>query len=296
MYSHESMPLTFSERNNLVQKPYLPSKVISENLRTGLWNAFLKTCWANIFDWQLDNETTLYKAKSIDNMLVRELWEKQFKLPLDELTQLYFVRSDIKKKFLTEEWYKIYDLIEFIATTFSGYAPIKKFVVECNHILKNEGSQYRFVDGLLIQVTSEEEISALEKTMNETRPITTVYTHLSEAAKLMSKRTDPDYRNSIKESISAVEAICKIITKQNNATLDNALKEIETKQKVQIHPALTTAFRKIYSYTSDADGIRHALMEDANLDLEDATFMLMTCSNFVHYLIAKSAKSNISLN
>lgn len=63
-----------------------------------------------------------------------------------------------------------------------------------------------------------------------------------------------------------------------------------------MHSDLKEAFKKLYGYTSDADGIRHALMDESNLDFEDAKFMLVSCSAFTNYLIAKAAKSNIKLN
>ena len=43
----------------------------------------------------------------------------------------------------------------------------------------------------------------------------------------MTDRKTPNYRNSIKESISAVEALCKIITENEKATLGKALKIID---------------------------------------------------------------------
>lgn len=73
---------------------------------------------------------------------------------------------------------------------------------------------------------------------------------------LLTNKKNPDYRNSIKESISAIEALCKIKTNDDKATLRKALNLIE--QKYGLHPALKGAFEKLYGYSSDADGIRHA--------------------------------------
>jgi hypothetical protein len=92
---------------------------------------------------------------------------------------------------------------------------------------------------------------------------------------------------SIKESISAVESAAKSVTGLKKATLDEALKEL--REKAGLHPALEKAFRSLYGYTSEADGIRHALMEEANVRFEDAKFMLVSCSAFVNYLISKLA-------
>jgi hypothetical protein len=102
----------------------------------------------------------------------------------------------------------------------------------------------------------------------------------------MSDRQTPDYRNSIKESISAVESACIIISGDKNATLGKALKIIE--DRYSLHGALKSAFEKLYGYTSDAQGIRHALLDEPNLDFYDAKFMLVTCTTFINYLIGKT--------
>ena len=124
-------------------------------------------------------------------------------------------------------------------------------------------------------------------------PLKPVRVHLEKSLELLSDRKSPDYRNSIKESISAVEAICRLITKDKKATLGQALKEVET--KVGLHGALKNAFSNLYGYTSSADGIRHALLDEPKLSFEDAKFMLVSCSAFINYLISKAEKAKIKL-
>ncbi|KAB0477571.1 hypothetical protein, partial [Pseudomonas vancouverensis] len=113
-----------------------------------------------------------------------------------------------------------------------------------------------------------------------------VQLHLNQALKLMSDRQNPDYRNSIKESISAVESICKIITQDDKATLGKALKIIE--EKYSLHAALKSSLSQLYGYASDGDGIRHAMLEESILSYIDAKFMLVSCTNFINYLIEKT--------
>ena len=74
--------------------------------------------------------------------------------------------------------------------------------------------------------------------------------HLSEALKLFSDKEQPDYRNSIKESISAVEVLCRELT--GESTLGNALKKLES-QVVAIQSQLKEAFIKLYAYTNQPD-------------------------------------------
>jgi len=95
----------------------------------------------------------------------------------------------------------------------------------------------------------------------------------------LSDRNKPDYRNSIKESISAVEYIVGKITGKH--TLGNGLKKLG---KV-IPKTLKVAFEKLYAYTNDVGGIRHALNDaKENVTFKEAKFMLVVCSAFINYL------------
>jgi len=105
----------------------------------------------------------------------------------------------------------------------------------------------------------------------------------SEGLDFLSNRSKPDYRNSIKESISAVEAFCQKITSDDKATLGIALAKIEKNHA--LHPSLKSSFKSLYGYTSDASGIRHALTDTSkDPSFEEAKFMLVSCSAFINYL------------
>ena len=62
-----------------------------------------------------------------------------------------------------------------------------------------------------------------------------------------------------------------------------------------IHPAMEKSFLSLYGYTSDEDGIRHAMTDEPNVTADDAKFMLISCSSFVNFLISKCAMANIKL-
>ena len=114
-------------------------------------------------------------------------------------------------------------------------------------------------------------------------PHNAVNKHLQKALTLLSDRKNPDYPNSMKESISAVEALCKKITGDDKATLGKALDSLK-KAQLPLHPSLLIAFDRLYGYTSDAGGIRHGSIDIATVDYPLAKFMLVTCSAFVDYI------------
>jgi redox-regulated HSP33 family molecular chaperone len=78
----------------------------------------------------------------------------------------------------------------------------------------------------VLKSVGKTELEAIEQASNS--PYASVNTHIKKALLLYSDRKKPDYENSIKESISAVEAMCCTITgmKGASATLGTALKNV----------------------------------------------------------------------
>ncbi|WFN59167.1 MULTISPECIES: hypothetical protein [unclassified Synechococcus] len=146
--------------------------------------------------------------------------------------------------------------------------------------LARENSAYRFVEGQIAEITSKAEIEAVEMAIEAAGPYAGVSSHLTSALALMSDRTSPDYRNSIKESICAVESLAKQIAKKPSATLGVVLNELERTHA--LHPALKSAFSSLYGYTSNAQGIRHAPLDEPTLSKSDARFILVCCSALVN--------------
>jgi len=213
------------------------------------------------------------------------LWLHHFKQALDTLDHSWGkVLDQLRDHFFQAEWYEVYDFIEFVSTHYDDDGRNQKFRETCNRFLEREMSAYRFVSDQITRVVDEEEIQSIEDAVSVQQDA--VREHLNRALALMSDRKSPDFRNSIKESISAVEALALHILGEKKGTLGALLARVE--EKAGLHPALKTAFSKLYGYTSDADGIRHALLEESDLDFEDAKFMLVACSAFINYTVAKA--------
>lgn len=190
------------------------------------------------------------------------------------------------------EWYLKFDLIEYSISSLRKLMPdgdrgylqiVNAFIALLNNTFKRLNYAYRVVDDQIVEITDQEEIAAIEEAIHQT---SSVKTHLSEALKHLSNRPEPDYRNSIKESMSAVEALCREIT--GETTLGPALTALK-KNGIEIPTFLQSGIEKLYVYTNDSrTGIRHALMNDAEVPaFEEAKYMLVTCSAFVNYIQGK---------
>lgn len=269
-------------------KSVIQTDTIDDDLKNALWNGLTIFYW----DGKVKNDWIEHNPNDVIVLLTR-IWIHFFKNRLDEMPKSFDrLQPVIKKFFYGCEWYQIYDFIEFIPLNYTRdhYSQTNESFIEyCNNVFERELSAYRFVNGTLTQISSKEEVESIEEALIITDTLKPVKTHLNRALELFSDRKTPDYRNSIKESISAVESYCSILTGNPKATLGQALKQIEKDNN--IHPALKNSFSSLYGYTSDADGIRHALLDDDNLNQEDAKFMLVACSAFINYLRQKETKT-----
>lgn len=215
------------------------------------------------------------------NSLVISLWLHYFKKPIDTIEEYWeYCLEKLRKHFFAAEWFEVYDFVEFVSNHGSRESK-QKFIEMANSYLERENSAYRFVDGRIVEITSAEEIEEVEAAVAGGGKYPGVQTHLKTALALLSDRKSPDYRNSIKESISAVESLAKQLAGNEGGTLGAVLKTLENAKK--LHPAMKSAFSSLYGYSSDADGIRHALLEESNLTKADARFMLVCCSAFINY-------------
>jgi hypothetical protein len=283
---------SFSHRHG-----YKPIKSIAQvesmddDLRTSLWNEL------DTFYWK--TAKTQYSLEGSDNreirLLLQELWSKYFVLPLDTIGYSWSPPySHIRQYFFGCSWNEAYDFIEFVPKHYTSASKKNDFFrASCNLVMEREVSGYRFIEDKIVPISSKEEIAEIEEAMRVPDTLSPVAIHLESALEKFSDRKSPDYRNSIKESISAVETISSLIAGKEKAELTDALKTL--REKIEIHPALRDAFIKLYGYTSDEDGIRHALLEEPKLDSEDAKFMLIACSAFVNYLKVKAMKAGLHL-
>ncbi len=281
--------MLFYQRRGL--KPFekaIQTDSLDDELRYGLWSCF-HVCY-------LKQHDGMYGSLSGSNLegLFIQYWHNFFKFPIDNLNtrDIDVPAKFVRKWFLKAEWHEVYDFLEFtIANSPEWFADDFREMV--NDVLQRENSAFRFVDNEITEITSPEEIEAVESAIADTSGLSGVQAHLKQALQHLSDRKRPDYRNSIKEAISAVEAVSQHVTGDGKATLGKALGVLEGKQ--QLHPALKQAFSKLYGYTSDADGIRHSMLEESSLSYSDGKFMLVACSAFINYVLARCAEDGIEI-
>jgi hypothetical protein len=274
----------FSQRVGAVPTPTnIQIGSMNPDLQNSLWNAIYDRFHAGRTYWY---EAAQFAARN------------HFKVAADGL------RSDndsshqwLRGKVLGGQWFEVYDIVEFFAVYIDvickpkdAYRPSyyteqqAQFVAELNVILARELSGYRFIKGVLAPISDPVEVEAIEKAMQS--PDGGVGTHIRSALSLLGRRPAPDYRNSIKESVSAVESAVNTLAGTSEGGVSKAIEVLSA--KTEIHPALKAAIKQLYGYSSNEDGIRHAILEQKDIGYAEASFMLVACSALVNFLAEKA--------
>ena len=255
---------------------------IDTDLRNSLWNVIKLFFLDNMYK-ETYKITSYYEFAQI-------LWMNFFKIPVDNLsTNDYETESFIRDYYFKAEWYEVYDFLEFlIKLEYVTYT--EDLITNANSILENEFSGYRIIDKLICPISNELEIGEIEEALNIHNSFTAfngVNIHLANALQKLSDRKNPDFRNSIKESISALETAFRVLT--GESTLGKALNVLDSKG-IKIDEQLKAGYEKIYAFTNNKQsGIRHAIVDEhIEPEFSDAKYILLLCSSMINYLVEKN--------
>lgn len=288
-----SLELPFKQRIGVEKIPDpLNENELSNPLRNQLWSLLFTR-----IDQQSDYNGYVRSSGEWFKIL-QNVHTNYWHSPIDEFNPNGKFLSKLKDIIFNKACIEVVGLIEFI--------------LRCNYCPQSlkEATKYAFDTHLsywsLILIdngkptflarTSEHQELILSEALGFTASVSAFAgsnTHLKNAIKNLGEGSFPD---SVKDSISAVESAVKIIAKDESATLPSALKKLND-SGIEIHASLRTAIDKIYSYTSDEKGVRHALLDkESRVDLTDALFMLGACSSFVCYLVGKARAAKMISN
>ena len=276
--SEEYLP--FSQREGLVPiPPQLKLGEVSEELRRLLEYYFNGEIIRGSNYWGNDR---LCCFKESHNKLARDFYVKFLSLSIENFSYDPKGIDEALRKALGElDFAALFDLVEFFvrhsATTTQFKSDLKNAFTEAR-------AAYRIIDSKIVAIGTGEQGKAYVRAVANTEQsnVPSARTHLLEAGEKLRRG---DWAGSVRESIHSVEATAVKLA-PNTDTLGKALQVIEKKQ--HLHGALKSAFGQLYGYSSDEEGVRHALVLDGkpNVTEADALFMLGACASFVSYLLA----------
>ena len=198
---------------------------------------------------------------------------------------IYF---SIKDVIASAPYNEVLDIIEYICNLLEPCSGTATVYQKFNNLFEQECIGYRFVSKQIVPITDESEAQEIGQACQT--PFDGARAQLQKALGFLSDREHPDYKNCIKESISAVESVCKVISGNEKAALKDALNSLIA-NGINIHGSLKSAILALYGYASDEGGIRHSEREtESTVTFEEAKFMMVTCSAIVNYLVAEYGK------
>ena len=269
------MATSFSDRIGVTKpKDVLQVETVDADLRNGLWQACIEHHFKK-FNRYYANDSSF--QSNMTNVYVNFFKKSSDNIPYGHEAGIQKLRD----WFFKAEWWSVYNFIEFLMQ--GRHTP---FVDRVSFFLEREKSGYRVIGAKLVPITDPVEIAEVVATASLGETFEGAREHIHTSISLFSQKPNPDYRNAIKEAISAVESAARVITGNPKAALGDALKTIN--EKMSIHPALREAMNKLYGYSSDEGGIRHAMLEESNIDEAEAKFMIVACSAFVNFCVQRS--------
>ncbi|WP_020599183.1 AbiJ-NTD4 domain-containing protein [Spirosoma panaciterrae] len=257
----------YSSKNNTIGIP-----------RSGMFYDYTYSLWSDLLGWE---SSTIPATKS----------------GLIPAFKGYLLRKDLPwfdfLKFVEKALTNYLDTLKSYGSGLIEDPAFEKYTQRVNKIFAEESCGYRFLGNYLAPIIDEIELNEVADALARTDSISSVKSHLKNALMLLSDRERPDYNNSVKESISAMEALFRLIAQKPNATLSQVIEDVE--KKTGIHTKLKMAIKYLYDWTSDASGVRHAKKGDATENFDSAKLALVTCSGLVNYLLAKSQEAGLTL-
>ncbi len=286
--------LTFSQRYDYEPLPQpMQLEELSDDLRREIWNHMRRFLF--LFREQYSITGYMFRDGEITRFIEYALG-KLLKLPHDEIkTDHDSAMSQFKGIIEGGKFNKVLDLIEIVAN--SDSLTIKFIIQKQELIWAIRGQFAQHAAAYWLDVSSRpfqfyprsnrEQGEATRQAIETIRESSMegASTHLRQAAEHINAQ---QYGDSIADSIHAVESVARIIGSQANRTLTPALDSLEHAGLLK-HSALKQGFEKLYGYTSDEQGIRHALLDKNSPDvgLDEAVFMFGSCASFAAYLVNK---------
>ena len=277
--------LTFSQAQGYEELPRpLKLEELPSNARTQIWNAFYSSIDASV----QRNEYGVFVAGGWRDILyAKHVWYDN--LPIDEWdTSFEDLTHGIRRSIAALPFNQVFDLIQFVLRQ-PKCPPYLVDMMKGAFVF----SRLAYVidetpPPTIIPAVTDAEGNTIIESLQTLRQagLDGSASHLRKASEGINGN---DWAGSIRESIHAVESVARQLDPEASKTLRPALASLEKRET--LHPALKEAFNRLYGYTSDEQGVRHALLHQANpnVGMDEAVFMLGACASFASYLWRKHA-------
>lgn len=177
------------------------------------------------------------------------------------------------------DWYKIYDIIEILASKLSSESDIKYFHEEINAYFKEKGIGWKLENGRIESRGDEEFEVAVKDVVQilEERELSTAKREINEAIKCISRRPEADITGAIQHSLAALECVSREVAGDKKMTLGELIKNHPEMVPVPLDKAISM----MWGFSSEQG--RH-LREGRTPKFEEAELMVHLSASLCSYL------------
>ncbi len=215
--------------------------------------------------------------------------ERDSVLQLDDV-QLFNIVEQI---FLTCDWWRLFDICELMYRNLGSSQQYysDKFTKDLNIVLIDEQLGFEMREGKIEKIGSalaDEEIRKTRYLLKQPE-FKGADEQFEKAIKALNARPKPDVENCVKDAVSAIESVGRILIKDDKAVLSDIIKDM-AKQEIIPKP-LDEVIQKIYAYRGNEPGVAHGLVGESKVTIYEAEYVLAMSAATIIYLVNKN-KSN----
>lgn len=169
---------------------------------------------------------------------------------------------------------------------------------ELTRIFEEEHFGYEFTQGVVRRrgrSHSRDQVAKVEPTLGDPR-LNSARTHYKKALEYFENRSRPDYENTVKEAVCAVEAAAKSLFPELNAkTLGEVLKRIEGLGVGQVPKPLAVTLSGVYGFRNAGEGVSHGGADGGKVTPAIAEYILAIAASQIIFLyeVARSADKDV---
>ncbi|MEH6462136.1 hypothetical protein [Chitinimonas sp. JJ19] len=234
---------------------------------------------------------------------------------LNSATNLKALQNDAIKSLDNLSWEKCYDFCERLYTHLPsevGYhdnhedyiiktsrGEIQAYIAgEIQRLFLEERLAYEFDEGTVRRRGRKHTTDLITRTqvVLGNPELQSARRHYEKALQFFRNPTNPDYENSIKEAVCAVEAAGKILFPTSKAsTLGDLIKWLRYPNNVAVPKAICQTFEGIYAFRSGGEGIGHGGTQGGKATLEVTEYVLALSASQIIYLVDIANASDIDV-
>jgi hypothetical protein len=214
-------------------------------------------------------------------------------------------RIDAEFAIDTIEWPKVYDFCERLHSHLAheiGYednygdysvqisrGDVQAYIAaELQRLFLEEGLAYEFTDGVVrrrgrkhtVDLTAKSQVVLGDPKLHGARR------HFDKALQFFCHPTRPDYENTVKEAVCAVEAAGKVLFPMAKAsTLSDVIKWLGSTTEVSVPKAVCQTLTGVYAFRNGADGVSHGGASGGKATLEVTEYILGVCASQIIYFV-----------